>query len=89
MKFSNVQRIENFKREILKYFEPENRELKAGKALSALKQMGAFTSITACNAEFFKWLLQVPTMASDDQIFYYSQGLKNRIRVEIEKTELT
>ncbi len=48
----NIQTFENFKTEILKHFEPVNREINARKALSALKQMGAYSSITAYNAEF-------------------------------------
>ncbi len=60
------------------------------KALSSLKaKWGAFNSISAYNAESTKWLLQIPTMASDEQIFHYSQGLKNRIRLEIERVEIT
>ncbi len=50
--------------------------------------MGAFNSISAYNAEFTKWLLRIPTMANDEQIFHYSQGLKNRIRLEIERSEM-
>ncbi len=51
--------------------------------------MGAFSSITAYNAEVSKWLLQAPLMANDEQIFHFSQGLKTRIKVEIERSELT
>ncbi len=50
--------------------------------------MGAFNTVTAYNKEFSKWLLQVPTMAVDKQIFHFSQGLKNRTRVEIERSEV-
>ncbi len=31
---------------------------------------------------------KIPTMANDEQIFHYSQGLKNRIRLEIERSEI-
>eukprot|EP00171_Calliarthron_tuberculosum_P023648 IDg23648t1 len=51
--------------------------------------MGAFHTIAAYNKEFTKWLLQVPTMVVDEQIFHYGQGLKNRIRVEIERSEVS
>ncbi len=59
------------------------------KHLVILKQMGVLNSISSYNAEFSKWLLQVQTMAGDEQIFHYSQGLKNKIRVEIERSEVT
>ncbi len=55
----NIQTFECNKTEILKYVEPVNREVNARKALSALKQMSAFSSITPYNAECSKWLLQV------------------------------
>ncbi len=56
--------------------------------MNALRQMGAFNTVTAYNKEFSKWLLQVATMAVEEQVFHYSQGLKNRIRVEIERSEV-
>ncbi len=33
-------------------------------------------------------LLQIPTMANDEHVFHYSQGLKNRISVELERSEI-
>ncbi len=36
-----IQTFENFKTEILKYFEPVNREVNARKALCALKTNGS------------------------------------------------
>ncbi len=69
--------------------EPVDREINARKALSNLKQMGVLNAISSYNAEFSKWLLHVPTMARDEQSFHYSQGLKNTIRVEIERSEVT
>ncbi len=84
----NITTFEAFQVELLKYFEPVNREVNARKALSSLKQMGVFNSISAYNAEFTKWLLQIPTMANDEQIFHCSQGFRNRIRLEIERSEI-
>ncbi len=80
--------FDQFSEEILKYFEPISKIPNARKAINALKQMGAFNSIPAYNKEFSKCLLQVPAMAVEEQIFHYSQGLKNRITVEIERSEI-
>lgn len=79
--------FEDFKTELLKHFEPINRELNARKMLSELKQMGKFSSVREYNKEFSKWLLQIPTMAIAEQIFHYSQGLKTRVRIEVERSE--
>ncbi len=64
-KHNSIYSFEDFKRELLKNFEPVHREINAKKALSNLKQMGELNSISSYNAEFSKWLLQVPTMAGD------------------------
>ena len=82
-----ILNFNHFKQELLKYFEPINRELNARRNLNTLKQMGNFTAVRSYNHEFSKWLLQVPTMSTPEQIFHYSQGLKNRIRIEIERAE--
>ncbi len=84
----NITTFEDFNEEILKYFEPVNREVNARKALSALKQMGNYSQISAYNAKFSKWLLQVPSMTEDNRLFHYNQGLKHRIRVEMERSEI-
>ncbi len=65
----NIITFEQFSEEILKYFEPVNRKANARKAINALRQMGAFNTVTAYNKEFSKWLLQAPTMAVEEQIF--------------------
>ncbi len=52
--------------------------------MNALIQIGAFYTVTSYNKEFTKWLLQVPTMAVEEQI---CQELKNRIRVGMERSE--
>ena len=83
----NIINYEHFKQELLKYFEPINRELNARRNLNTLKQMGKFTAVRAYNQEVSKWLLQVPSMTAPEQIFHYSQGLKNRTRIEIERSE--
>ena len=64
-----------------------NREKKARKALSSLKQMARFNSVHAYNKEFSKWLLQIPPMAVSEQLFHYNQGLKHKIRIEVEKSD--
>lgn len=84
-----INSFEDFKKELLNHFEPINRELNARKMLSELKQMGKFSSVRDYNIEFSKWLLQIPTMAIAEQLFHYSQGLKNRIRIEVERSEAT
>ncbi len=76
-----------FQQEILNYFEPVNRELTARKMLSELKQMGKLTIVRDYNREFSKWLLQIPSMTAAEQIFHYSQGLKTRTRIEVERSE--
>ncbi|CDF37989.1 unnamed protein product [Chondrus crispus] len=55
--------------------------------LSDLKQMGKLTLVREYNREFSRWLLQIPSMTSAEQIFHYSQGLKTRTRIEVERAE--
>ena len=50
-----------------------------------MKQMGKLDRVSAYNREFSKFLLQIPNMRSDEQIFLYSQGLKRHIRIEVER----
>ena len=83
----NIMNYEHFKQELLKYFEPINRKINARRNINALKQMGRFASVRAYNHEFSKWLLHVPSMTPAEQIFHYSQGLKNRTRIEVERAE--
>jgi len=82
-----INTFQDFGNELLKYFEPVNRELNARKNMNMLKQMGNFSKISEYNKEFTKYLLQIPTMAQAEQIFHYSQGLKNKIRIEIERAQ--
>ncbi len=82
-----INTFHDFGNELLKYFEPVNRELNARKNMNALKQMGNFSRISEYNKEFTKYLLQIPNMAQAEQIFHYSQGLKNKIRIEIERAQ--
>ena len=82
-----IQTYAEFQREILSNFEPVNRELTARKTLSNMKQMGKLTQVTEYNREFSKRLLQNPSMAMAEQIFYYSQGLKTRTGIEVERAE--
>lgn len=88
-KNSNIQinTFAQFSHEIMNYFEPVNRELNARKILNNLKQMGKFSKISDYNKEFTKYLLQIPSMAIDEAIFHYCTGLKNRIRIEIERAQ--
>ena len=85
----NIETFTEFKVEMLNYFEPVNRELTARKTLSNLKQMGSLNAVRAYNKEFSKWLLQIPTMTLAEQMFHYSQGLKHRTRIEVERSEPT
>ena len=89
MKHQNKEfnNFDDFKAELLNYFEPVNREDNARKALHSLKQFCRFNSVTSYNHEFSKWLLQIPGMSVADQMFLYKEGLKYNIRVEIEKAE--
>ena len=65
-----IMNDEHFKQELLKYFEPINREINERRNLNALKQMGRFASVRAYNREFSKWLLLVPSMTAAEQIFH-------------------
>ena len=56
--------------------------------LSDLKQMGKLTLVRDYNREFSRWLLQIPSMTAAEQIFHYSQGLKTRTGIEVERAEL-
>ena len=84
----NIQTFDQFGEEMIKYFEPVNREVNARKAMNVLKQMGHFSRIKDYNQEFIKYVLQVPSMSSEEQVFHYTQGLKNRIRIELERSEI-
>lgn len=83
----NIDSFNIFKKLLLEYFEPANKELNARRILSSIKQMGKLYSVTNYNREFTKWLLQVPTMSLEEQIFLYSKGLKQNIRIELERAE--
>ncbi len=85
----NIATFKSFQIELLKFFEPVNMEVNARETLSSWEQTGALNPISAFNAEVTKLLLQIPTMANDEQILHYSQGLKNRMRLEIERSEIT
>ena len=37
--------------------------------------------------EFSKYLLQPPSMTIIEQLFHKNQGLKNKIRIEVEKSD--
>ena len=83
-----IQSYDEFRKELLNYFEPVNRELTVRKMLSDLKQMGKLTLVREYNREFSRWLMQIPGMTVPEQTFHYSQGLKTRTRVEVEGAEL-
>ncbi len=68
-------------------FGNEIRKLNARKNMNALKQMGNCSKVSEYNKEFTKYLLQIPNMAQAEQLFHYSQGLKNKIRIEIERAQ--
>ena len=82
-----INTFAQFSHEMMNYFEPVNRELNARKILNNLKQMGKFSKISEYNKEFTKYLLQIPSMTMDEAIFHYCTGLKNRIRIEIERAQ--
>lgn len=84
---TEIHTFNDFKTKLLEHFEPINRELNARKMLSELKQMGKFNTVRNYNQEFSRWLLQVPSMTPAEAIFHYSQGLKHRTRVEVERSE--
>ena len=50
----NIEKLTEFKAEMLNYFEPVNRELTARKTLSNLKQMSSLNAMRAYNKEFSK-----------------------------------
>ena len=82
-----ISNLSHFKQEPLKYFELINREHNARCNFNTLKQMGNFAAVRSYNHEVSKWLLQVPKMRTPEKIFHYSQGVKNRIRIEIQRAE--
>ena len=84
----NIQTFQEFGEKMLEYIEPVNREVNARKAMNALKQMGQYSKIRDYNKKFTEFLLQIPSMSTDEQIFHYTQGLKTRIRIELERSEV-
>ena len=84
----NINTFQEFCDKLLEYFEPVNREFNARKAMNSLKQMGKFSKIRDYNKKFTEYLLQVPSMTIDEQLFHYTQGLKNKIRIELERSEV-
>ena len=81
--------FEDFKKALLDYFEPVNRTTNARKKLSSLKQIGKLSYISDYNQEFSKWLLQIPDMSVEEQLFHFTEGLRYKIKVEIEKENPT
>ncbi len=89
MKHQNkeFQNFDEFKNELLNYFEPVNREDNARKVLNSLKQFGKYNAVSSYNQEFSRWLLQIPGISLAEQMFLYKEGLKHNIRIEIEKSD--
>ena len=88
----NIQNIEtfaDFKIEIRKCFEPVNRELTARKTVSSLKQKGKFNAARVYEKQFSNGPLQKTPMTAAEQIFHYSQGVKQGTRIEVERSERT
>ena len=84
---TTITSYRDLQRELLNYFEPVNCDLTARRMPRNLKQMGKLTLVREYNKEFSKWLLQIPTMTPAEQISHYSQGLKSRTRIEVERAE--
>lgn len=51
--------------------------------------MNKYSNIKTCNHEFSKYTLQTPLMSAAEQIFHCSKEHKTRVRVEVERSELS
>lgn len=82
-----VEDFDSFKRELLAHFEPVNRDETAREKLRSIRQMGKLNRIKDYNREFSHWLLLIPSMDIQEQIFHYKHGLKRSIRIEVTKSD--
>lgn len=82
-----VEDFDSFKRELLAHFEPVNREETAREKLRSIRQMGRLNRMKDYNREFSHWLLLIPAMDIQEQIFHYKHGLKRNIRIEVTKSD--
>ena len=71
------------------YFEPVNREENARKVFGTLKQMGKIElNFLMYTQEFMKYLLQVPDVAVNEQLFHCVEGLKWRVKAVADAAEV-
>ncbi|KAE8663644.1 hypothetical protein F3Y22_tig00112925pilonHSYRG00094 [Hibiscus syriacus] len=76
---------DEFKKELKKYFYPENVVYEARKKLRELKQRGIIRDYVK---EFTTLMLQIPNMSEDDLLFYFIDGLQGWAKQEIHRRDI-
>nr|XP_010315745.1 uncharacterized protein LOC101248530 [Solanum lycopersicum] len=76
---------EQFKTELKRQFYPQNVVHEARRKLRELKQT---SSIREYVKEFTKLTLQIPSLMSDDFLFYFLDGLQNWARQELQRRQV-
>lgn len=76
----------SLKEKLLHHFKPVNREVNSRKRFNQTKQMDKYRNMEFHNYEFSRYILKIPTMATAEQIFHYSKGLKARVKNEVERS---
>ncbi|KAI5323243.1 hypothetical protein L3X38_032315 [Prunus dulcis] len=73
---------EDFKKDIILHFYPENAKYEAKEKLRWLKQTG---SVKDYVATFTNLLFEVPSMTDEDKLMYFMSGLQNWAKLELQR----
>ncbi|KAI5328758.1 hypothetical protein L3X38_028155 [Prunus dulcis] len=73
---------EDFKKDIMLHFYPENAKYEAKEKLRWLKQTG---SVKDYVATFTNLLFEVPSMIDEDKLMYFMSGLQNWAKLELQR----
>nr|XP_010312994.1 uncharacterized protein LOC104644612 [Solanum lycopersicum] len=76
---------EQFKTELKRQFYPQNVVHEARRRLRELKQT---SSIRDYVKEFTKLTLQIPSLTSEDLLFYFLEGLQNLAKQELQRRQV-
>ncbi|KAL6269883.1 hypothetical protein ACE6H2_026794 [Prunus campanulata] len=73
---------DEFKKDIMLHFYPENAKYEAKEKLRWLKQTG---SVKDYVATFINLLFEVPSMTDEDKLMYFMSGLQNWAKMELQR----
>ncbi|XP_074339849.1 uncharacterized protein LOC141677709 [Apium graveolens] len=80
-----INTFEGFKKELKRQFYPKNVVYEARKKLRELRHRG---TIREYLREFTTLLLQIPSMTSEDLLFYFTDGLQSWAKQELQRREV-